>query len=242
MDCSTTQSNPLESYYKATHLFNTWPVITECLNSVLYIISSIGLIISTAFRSKGKESPLYAKKIEEKANTAIWMIYFARIFESFESLITLKWLFKPNSDTGIYSTKEFNHPIAIVSGLTSAAEAALYFVTQLEELFVVNLGRHATNIGLAGIALYAAATTFNFIDSIRCFVEASAATVRDEAVNLLQSFAYLISLPFDCGIGMSVNAAPALSIFGAVIYLIGSLIIIATNIWQFHSINIDTKP
>jgi|GEM_PF-2693065 len=240
MDCST-NLNRLDRYYKATHVLDIWPVITESLNSLLYIISSIGLIISTAFRNKGKEPPLSAKKMEQKANTAIWMVYFARIFESFESLITLRWLFKPNGDTGIYSTSEFNHPISILSGLTSIVEASLYFTCQLEELAVINLGRHAKNIGLAGIALYTAATTFNFIDSIRCFVEASATSVRDEAVNLLQSFAYLISLPFDCGIGMSLHAAPALSIFGAVIYLIGSVIIIGTNVWQFHSINVDTK-
>ncbi len=224
----------LNKYYVSapSRAFDVGNTMAEIIDSLLGMIASIAHIVSSALHSQGKEVPAGATDVENKANTGRTMIGCVRAFQALESLFTLKWLCTSTPDSTTH-TVGYRHPLAIATALSAIAARVLGFVSSLHNMLVVNLGKHAQHVSSATIALWTAVSTLGFIDAIHSYVNAKPAELREATINLVQSTAFLVTNPFECGMGMVGSVAPALGIVGGVISLVGAAVIIVTNVLQF---------
>lgn len=231
----------------SSRLFDIGNAVAECIDYLLCTIASVGHLVSSVFKAKGQKAPEAASEIENKANTGRMMVGALRTFQSLETLITLKWLFKRDSQGKLIKEKgapQKRHPLSIATMLSLIAGRILGFITTLHNLLVYNLGKHAKQISHAVTGCYTALVTFGLADAMRSYWKANPSNseeMQDATVDLIQNSAYVVMHPFECGVGMSATAHPALGIVGSVVSIVGSIAIIWMHLFQAKGFRIDPE-
>ena len=137
--------------------------------------------------------------------------------------------------------REFNHPLIILSKISSIVKNMLNLLAKLHQWLIIDLGRHAKNIGHVILGLCAALKTFDFINAIRTFTTASPLDIKDESIKMIQQCAQIAMLPCDCGMFISIAASPALNILGGVVSVMGLSVVLVTSFWQFNRFQINAE-
>ncbi|MCH9610999.1 MAG: hypothetical protein S4CHLAM81_03110 [Chlamydiales bacterium] len=236
-----------KKYYQSetSRMFDVGGTISECIDYMLCIIASVGTVVSSSFRAAGKEAPKGSEEVTGKTNSARMMVGALRSFQAFETIVTFKWLFTRDPSTGRLEKDEkgkpkMHSPLTVATILSLMAGRVLGFVNTLHNLKVVDLGKkHAPRISNATTVAFTALITLGLVGAIHRFAQAKAENMKSAAVDLVQSVSYVVMHPFECGLGMGSNVAPALGIVGGVVSAVAATAIIVTHIFQAKGFRVD---
>ncbi|MFN0065949.1 MAG: hypothetical protein ACKVOH_06915 [Chlamydiales bacterium] len=209
---------------------------TEVLDYTALAVQSVATIADNAAKLQGKTDPA-AQSVGHKFTELRTGLDIVRTVPAVASLV-----YCVESDgKGHYKVADWLKVSVIVS---SASARILNGVKALHDFKAIDLGKHASRIGNALIILFTVIVSFSFVKSLRDFVgkltepartgtdepQKQRQETREAGKDFARNCAYLASLPFELGIGMSTTpgqGSPALAIAGASVSLVAAVTIIA---------------